>query len=116
MSNRLWVKRKQGRDRGLRWEVSDVRWKTSVGLVIVGWNPCLTEGTQIPDAMWLANGIFSQSKNYQLIAMKVSFLLMQQHLSIDIVVPHRYPQGCCSPKVTKALDVQMSKEQSLIGF
>ena len=48
MSNRLWVKRKQGRDRGLRWEVSDVRWKTSVGLVIVGWNPCLTEGTQIP--------------------------------------------------------------------
>ena len=38
-------------------------------------------------SMWLVNGIFSQSKNYQLIAMKVSFLLMQQHHSIAIVVP-----------------------------
>ena len=48
-------------------------------------------------AMWLANGIFSQSKNYQLIAMKVSFLLMQQHLSIDIVVPQISP-GLLQPK------------------
>ena len=54
-------------------------------------------------SMWLVNGIFSQSKNYQLIAMKVSFLLMQQHLSIAIVVPHRYPQGYCSSNVKRTV-------------